>query len=442
MAFYRTSSLFLTSLLAVTLFGSANAAAASNTTSPNADLMLCVYPISGTYGLLPRLLYYATLVLAIFGRSQEWLVIGALASALTYAGTAAIHAMALCTSRTTVFDLDIQGAWAILSTGALAYITLINWSTTLRNSRARVVLVCWGMLIGTALIFGRVELHDTRLSPGEPACYSSRGELLSTPLQLLDPSFHCTYGCFSARKPMRELLETVALPRAILTGKYSRLGLIMVGPVMFAAASATTFDAREHSPSQSLTRLVMAYLSPKYHAEITKSIYKASSETWYGGYFALFSFVHRAKWSVRKCVLSFLAVPWFALGLAVDLLCIPFLIINVILNELNLLGARLPFNEAPSAIGQWGPIVGAFLIIIASVINKGLEIREMRKNAPDIPREDIPREAITREDVSVNLPINRDPRDLEEQTSGVVMGGIGRQETLKDMDQTTAARKQ
>ena len=176
----------------------------------------------------------------------------------------------------------------------------------------------------------------------------------------------------------------------------------------------------------------MSYLSPKHHAELTKSIYKASSETWYGGYFALFSFVHRARWSVRKCVLSFLTVPWFALGLAVDLLCIPLLIINVVLNELYLLGSRLPINEPPFAIGQWGPIVGAFLIIIASIINKGLEIRETRKNAPDIPRED----------VHATLPRKQDPGELEEQTSGIVMRGVGRQETLKDMDQILAARKQ
>lgn len=397
--------------------------ATENGTSKDAVLMLCVYPISGAYGLLPRLLYYATLVLAIFGRSQEWLIIGALASALTYAGTAAIHVMALVTSRLVVFDLDIQGAWAILSTGALAYITLINWSTTLRNSRAKTVMLCWGVLVGIGLTFGRAELFDTQLSPGEPACHSSSGVLLSTPAQLMAPDFNCTYQCFSARKPMREQSETIAIPRLVVTGKYAGLSLIMVGPVMFAASTAISFDSREHSPSQVCTRMVMSYLNPKHHAEITKSIYNAASETWYGGYFALFSYVRREKASPRKCVLCCLGIPWFGLGLALDLLCIPMLICNVVLNELNLLGADLPTNEPLFAIGQWGSIVGALLIVTAAIINRGLEIRERRKTAPDTPREDtrmIPREM-------------QDLGALEGQTSGVIARRIGRQDTLKDM---------
>jgi hypothetical protein len=415
-------------LLVASLLGTA---AAMNDTSNDADLIVCVYPISGSYGLLPRLLYYVTLVLAIFGRNQEWLVIGALASALTYSGTSALHAMSLCTSRKEVFDLDISGTWAILSTGAVAYITFINWSTTLRNSRARIVMICWGALIGLGIIFARTQLYDTQLSPGEPACHSSSGEFLSKPFQLLDRSFNCTYQCFSVQKPLREQSETVAIPRSVLSGRFSRLSLIMVGPVMFAAYAAISWDTREHSPSQLWTRWVMSYLDPKHHAEITKSIYMAASNRWYGGYFAFFGYVHRAKWSVRKCLLSFLAVPWFALALALDLLCIPLMITNIILNEINLVGSHLPTNEPPFAIGQWGPIVGSLLVVIAAIINRGLEIWERRKHALDIPREGI-------HELSV---VQQDPGALEGQMSGVVPRNIGRQETLKEMDEILATRR-
>lgn len=416
-------------VLAAGLIGRTCAASPpTNDTTQAQDLIVCVYPISGAYGALPRFLYYLTLVLAIFGRRQEWIVIGALASALTYAGTTAIHIMTLCTSRKTIFDLDIQGAWAILSTAALAYITLINWSTTLRNSRARIVMVCWGCLVGVGLIFGRAALYDTGLSPGESACHSSEGVLLLSPSQLLDPSFNCTYECFSARKPLREQSETVAIKRAALTGKYFHLSLALIGPVVFAAYAAVTWDAREHSPSQLYTRMVISYLNPKHHAEITKSIYKAASETWYGGYFALLSYVLRERWCVRKLILSYLAIPFFALGLAVDLLCIPLLIANVTLNEINLLAAGLPTNEPPFAIGQWGPIVASLLVVIAAVINRGLEIRESRQTAQDIPRED---------DTIVFDAAGND-RDIEGQTSGVIQRSLGRQETLTDMGQIHA----
>src|ERR1700754_2001180 len=109
----------------------------SNPSGPPVTHVNCVYAISGSYGLLPRLLYYVTLVFAIFGRRTEWLIIGALVSALTYAGTTAIHIFALVASKSPVFDLDIMAAWAVLSTGALAYIGIIHWSTTLRDSRAK-----------------------------------------------------------------------------------------------------------------------------------------------------------------------------------------------------------------------------------------------------------------------------------------------------------------
>ena len=187
--------------------------------------MNCVYAISGTYGLLPRCLYYVTLIFAIFGRTREWLIIGALVSALTYAGTSAIHQMALVQGRENIYDLDILGAWAVLSTGALAFIVMIHWSSTVRNSEARLILIVWGILVGTALIFGRSELFNTDLSPGEPACYSSKGQLLIYPIELISPEFNCTYKCFSYRKPMRQASEVMAVPRSVVKNKWLDLSV-------------------------------------------------------------------------------------------------------------------------------------------------------------------------------------------------------------------------
>lgn len=352
---------------------------ANNTTHPTPLLMNCVYSLSGTYGLLPRLLYYCTLIFAIFGRSKQWLVIGALVSALTYAGTSAIHAMTLVASKTGIFDLDVVGCWAILSTGGIAYIVMVHWSSTLRNSRARMVMVMWGILVGTALLFSRSTLIDTVLSDGEPACYSNTGILLQYPIQRIDPQFTCTYQCFSALKPMRNPSEIIAVPRHVVSNSYSRLALVSVGPIMFAAYSAMSWDSREHSPSQILTRFVMSRLDPKHHEEIVKHIYHASQEQWYGGYIALFTYTHRMRWTWLKVWLLVGCVPWFSLTMFVDVFCIPLLIINVVLNELNLLGSGFPLNEANKAIGQWGPIVGSLLVVYAACVNRGIEEWEARK---------------------------------------------------------------
>ena len=353
---------------------------AGNVTNHEQLQMNCVYSLSGTYGLLPRILYYCTLVFAIFGRSKQWLVIGALVSALTYAGTSAIHAMALVTSKADAFDLDVVGCWAILSTGAIAYIVMVHWSATLRNSRARLVMVMWGCLVGIGLMFSRSTLIDTPLSPSEPACYSSSGVLLRYPLQLVDPQFTCTYKCFSAQKPMRTPSQIIAVPHHVVKNQYSHLALVSVGPIMFAAYSAVSWDSREHSPSQILTRFVMSKLDPKHHAELVKHIYHASQEQWYGGYVALFLWTHRVKWSMTKFYIYTLAIPWWTLTMLIDIFCIPILIVNVVLNELNLLGSGFPLNETNNAIGQWGTVVSSLLVVYAACVNKGMEEWETRKS--------------------------------------------------------------
>lgn len=90
------------------------------------DEVICVYPISGQYGLIPRLLFYALLIFAVLARRQSWLVVGAVASALTYSGTAAIHAVVLAaTSANPVFDLDSVGVWAI-SVGCVAVMPILE----------------------------------------------------------------------------------------------------------------------------------------------------------------------------------------------------------------------------------------------------------------------------------------------------------------------------
>ena len=55
----------------------------------------CGYPISGQYGFLPRLLYYALLIFALILRKHTWLSPAALGVAMTYAATSCVHAFAL-----------------------------------------------------------------------------------------------------------------------------------------------------------------------------------------------------------------------------------------------------------------------------------------------------------------------------------------------------------
>jgi hypothetical protein len=391
----------------------------------------CVYAISGTYGLLPRLLYYFTLIFAIFGRRNEWLIIGALVSALTYAGTTAFHAMALSSSKSNVFDLDIIASWAVLSTGALAYIGMMHWSSTMRNSEARWVMIVWGWLVGCALIFGRSSLYTTPLHGTEPACYSRSGVLLEYPLQALqNPEFNCSYKCFDVVKPMRHRSEIMAVPHRILhKNGYDTLTLILVGPIQFAAYAALSLDSVAHTPSQQCIRIVMSYLiHPGHREQFTKAVYQASRETWYGGYFALLGYVRRTKWSYKKWLLCWLLIPWLGLALLVDILCLPLMLCNIVLNEMSLWRGALPVNESNLAIGQWGPIVNSVLVLLAAIMIKCIEVWKRRKQIKKL--DELDKEGGVVEEIDVEPGIVR--KDTQEV--GLVKPPLAHVETLRDAD--------
>lgn len=388
----------------------------------------CVYAISGSYGFLPRLLYYATLVLAIFGRSKEWLIIGALVSALTYAGTASIHMMALCTSKLGVFDLDIMATWAILSTGALGYIGMIHWSSTIRYSNAKWIMICWGILVGIGLIFGRAALFDSPKPKTEPSCYSTSGKLLEYPIELISPEFKCTYKCFSISKPMRHMSEIVAVPSQLLDNKYTGLALVLVGPIQFAAYAALSLDTQEHNPSQLCQRAVMKYLIHPGHKEhLTKTVYNASADGWYGGYFALFSFLGRSKWTITKTLVCSFVIPWLFLAFLIDVFCLPMMVANIILNEITLMQGDIPVNESNNNVGQWGPMVNSLLVVIAACIGKVIEMRQNSQKAKVLQLEQS-------NGTVTEIPSDVEQGFMEEQVTGVVKPKLAHVQTLQDMD--------
>ncbi|KAI9671180.1 MAG: hypothetical protein M1817_003687 [Caeruleum heppii] len=99
----------------------------------NYTTAFCAYPVSGNYGLLPRILYYCTLVFALLAHNHLWLVAGALASSLTYSGVAAIHACLLVWQGQGLGEMDLDALTAILIPACLITVPLLNWSSTLRK---------------------------------------------------------------------------------------------------------------------------------------------------------------------------------------------------------------------------------------------------------------------------------------------------------------------
>lgn len=231
---------------------------------------------------------------------------------------------------------------------------------------------------------------------------------------------------------MRQKSEIMAIPNRVLDNShYKTLTLILVGPIQFAAYAALSLDAQSHTPSHGCVRFVMSYLiHPGHRDEFTKTVYNAGMDNWYGGYFVLFGYVHRIRWSWKKWAIYSFLIPWLMMGLAIDILCLPLMVLNIVFNELTLLEGGYPTNEANIAIGQWGPIVNSLLVVIAACINKGLEIWERKKKVKKLDSV-IEEVAIVNSDIESGI-LKRPGEDVQE--IGVVKPKLAHVQTLQDMD--------
>lgn len=126
----ETSAILVPSLLTAVPASSASSLLRYDATLDKGRIE-CVYPISGQYALLQRVLYYSLLLFSIVSRKTPWLVAGALGAAMTYAGSAAVHATILAgISRDSLLDLDCLGIFAIVSVGSLVVTVFFPWVGT------------------------------------------------------------------------------------------------------------------------------------------------------------------------------------------------------------------------------------------------------------------------------------------------------------------------
>ena len=326
--------------------------------------VVCVYPVSGQYGLLPRLLYYALIVFSIVAQQQSWLVVGAIASAMTYSGTAAIHAVVLAAvSVNPVFDLDIVGVWAVASAGCVAVVPILDWSKTLLYSPYRPVFGFWGSLMAIGSICGIVAI--LRDYPDEVACRSSSAQLLTEPAQIMDPRFNCTYTCFATHQPLRAPSQMTVIWEKVVFGYWQAILFVSVAMVLLTGVLMGSLGClpgpRKHTEKE-LDDII------RRNAPCRNDLSKAR---YYKRQARERAYKERKTGEIqhqRSCC-GYINPPIF--------------IIVIILNELYI--RILPVDEAPYAVGQWGAVVGVCLALIAAAINKYNEYKRSRQPSPDIP---------------------------------------------------------
>ncbi len=291
-------------------------------------------------GLLPRLLYYDLLIFAVLAQHQVWLIAGAPASALTYSGTAAIHAIILArVSMNLVFDIDVVGVWAIVSAGCVAVQPVLDWSSTLRESPYRPIFGFWGTLMTIGTICGVVALQ--RDYPEEMACRSRFKEFLTEPAQVVDPRFDCTYACFSTHQSLRAPSEIMVIPKIRVFGHYYTVTLVLVWIVILTGALLGVVACLPGERKRTNKQLNAAI---RRNAPRDGDLPK----------------VRGAKASARERAQEEKRTGVFQKRITMCGYVNPFIFVaTVILNELYLLAkGGLPTNEQAYAVGQWGPMVG------------------------------------------------------------------------------------
>ena len=319
---------------------------------------------------------------------MKWLVAGALAAALTYSGTAAIHACLLVWDGQLRGELDFYALLAILSTSCLITVPLINWSNALRKLGSqdpsevgiRTVIIYWGFLVTLGLLAALSQLwifapewdawfnysnstNITCASPKSQIAYAV-GQDPSWGIFVVDVEFIQENGCVD---PCQQTLfeYPVALFRRlsdlqllslneynssnVLNGGFFNFYLYLGGIMAIVILS------------QGLWALVAGsnHKNPRECRGIIYSFFRdlrlpiSGCE---GG----------ERWQKRAA--KYVAIFAYLWAVLASILCVTLFLFNIAAMEYLL--ANLPEAESARHIGAWGPWVGTGLAILAALVAK------------------------------------------------------------------------
>ena len=318
------------------------------------DEVTCIYPLSGQYAPIARYLFYALLLFGIIARRSTWLIAGALATAMTYSGTAAIHALilAITSPKQPVLDIDLVGAWAVLTAGLFALWPVLQFSSTLRKSPFRPIFAAWALLNSVGAVTCMVLIYLDY--PTEKACKSTNGQLLTQPYQVGYPEFDCTYKCFSSHRAMRGSSEIQVMYADWLWGHEGWKGLLQA--LAGFAANVGLMVTIIFVPWPKSWRIVR-YFDKQYQEHYDLMEGKLNSPERKAGLTA-----EEIEKLEKKCKRDKRLSYLFFLNQVLS-------IIAVIFNEIYLLGTGLPVDEQPYGISQWGAATAVGLAILASLLN-------------------------------------------------------------------------
>ncbi|BCS21122.1 uncharacterized protein APUU_21554S [Aspergillus puulaauensis] len=334
--------------------------------------VLCVYPLSGVYAPLQRILFYLLLSFGVIGRRQRWLVAGALASAMTYCGAAAIHSiLLLAKARSPVVDLDVYGVFAATSTGIMLTTPLLAWSTTLQTveREVRMLITLWTLLILVGAILAVATIY-IRGATKSPPCYDSLSlDIPSTASTLHNATANCTYVCFPEVSPLGRSPDDVLVWDNKLARPFDIISVFL--PTIAAAVPAAFIawtqyvyrngDSYLIRPPPIFSRLELGWLGELLFEK--RRDRNPSSRT------------HSEPPELSEPAPGRRPVrfPWLAVAYQYYFVLGSFgvFVVNLVMNEVRF--RDLPVDEMMYEVDQWTSWVGVALILLAQVLSRFLK---------------------------------------------------------------------
>ncbi|KAJ3570935.1 hypothetical protein NPX13_g5555 [Xylaria arbuscula] len=343
---------------------------ATNTTDP-ADVVVCVYPLSGQYGGLPRALYYASLIFAIFAHGFEWLAKWALATVMIFSSTAAVHALIITISQGTdplIFDLDILGIRSLLVSTYCFLGFAMMLSPMIPRLAARLLFGIWGILILIGAIVSTVTcMWCGRISP--------RSKFFPRSSEVLCVTANCTYDCgLDTTSLVRDQTELLVVQQDVIynlsylpTWLLAYFSLI-AGSLGFLVATLLTF-------STALKQRVYSFSFPSGSAT------RGDGEIGRGTTLSVAATTDNAAERSRNTNAwpytlgsgggrAWRKPPWLVVhqSMVFNIILASLGITNIAVTEQYLWNKSFPQGEQPYAVGQWAPLVGAGFALLASLL--------------------------------------------------------------------------
>lgn len=365
----------------------------------------CVYPISGSYGIAPRFLYYCLVFFVALLQRYPKLTAGAAAYCISYAGATAVHAVTLAvisgsstpflpdgyvsenaTSSvwvaSRVLDQDVDATFAVVGVGCLSSLILaVSTASFGKMAPTRSIIVLWGLLMFVGIVACMVNFYGVNESESGPFlqsrfCPPGADDALPLsglppPILGLDwnetvwsffrssgdannnndtPNAKCLYPCLASSQILRDQPD-------IQVVSFSSLQIAGPGQVLYTVMAVITWGALPLTVLAGFVLVVGQWIGG----------FPPADSPPFAGYASLWdNLIRQPEVSDAKRT-AFKSVTVTVLQVYALIITPILMVVLIVFMEWSL--SAYPRSETVWHVGQWSPLVGVGFVFIAILVS-------------------------------------------------------------------------